>query len=374
MQRRDFIKLVTAGSALFAISPRLQAAQVEEAEVPWDSYRLTYQVDLPESGKKARLWLPMPDRVDTGHQLVHGDVWSGNATKAAFQTLPGASVPLFYAEWSGRAKTAGARSVTVSSIVKTTERRVDLGSYPRSVGALPQEVKKFMQPTLPVASLKLLRESSQAVIGAAQAVTPLEKARAIYDWVVENTRYDPLAKGVGQAAGQGEAAQFLKAGSLAGKSADINALFVSLARAAGIPAREHYGIRVDESKYFQCMGKLGDISRAQHCRAEFYLAGMGWIPVDPADVRKVMLEENLPSTDARVIALREKLFGAWEMNWVAFNQAREIKLAADSAVGRLPFFLYPHAEIDKQVQDSFDPARFSYQITSAELVGTGAKF
>ena len=35
----------------------------------------------------------------------------------------------------------------------------------------------------------------------------------------------------------------------------------------------------------------GDVTRAQHCRAEFYAASHGWVPVDPADVRKVMLEE-----------------------------------------------------------------------------------
>ncbi len=33
------------------------------------------------------------------------------------------------------------------------------------------------------------------------------------------------------------------------------------------------------------------IATAQHCRAEVYVNGYGWAPADPADVRKVMLEE-----------------------------------------------------------------------------------
>ena len=39
--------------------------------------------------------------------------------------------------------------------------------------------------------------------------------------------------------------------------------------------------------------------KAQHCRAEFYTASHGWVPVDPADVRKVMLEEpgGIPLSD-----------------------------------------------------------------------------
>ncbi len=34
------------------------------------------------------------------------------------------------------------------------------------------------------------------------------------------------------------------------------------------------------------------ITKAQHCRAEIYLDGIGWVATDPADVRKVMLEEE----------------------------------------------------------------------------------
>ena len=33
------------------------------------------------------------------------------------------------------------------------------------------------------------------------------------------------------------------------------------------------------------------VSGAQHCRARVYLQDYGWVPVDPADVRKVVLEE-----------------------------------------------------------------------------------
>ncbi len=34
-----------------------------------------------------------------------------------------------------------------------------------------------------------------------------------------------------------------------------------------------------------------NITKSQHCRAEVYIDRYGWIPVDPADVRKVVLEE-----------------------------------------------------------------------------------
>ena len=86
---------------------------------------------------------------------------------------------------------------------------------------------------------------------------------------------------------------------------------------------------------FKSLGKSGDISKAQHCRAEVFLSGYGWVPVDPADVRKVVLEEKaggIALTDPQAQKARGKLFGAWEMNWLAYNYAHDLKLP--SSTGR----------------------------------------
>ena len=85
----------------------------------------------------------------------------------------------------------------------------------------------------------------------------------------------------------------LESKDLGWKCADLNALAVGLARAAGLPARDAYGIRIAESElgYPAPRRLAGNIAKAQHCRAEVYIGGFGWLPVDPADVRKVVLEE-----------------------------------------------------------------------------------
>src|SRR4029077_4962866 len=139
-----------------------------------------------------------------------------------------------------------------------------------------------------------------------------------------NTFRDPKVRGCGV----GDIRAMLETGNLGGKCADLNALFVGLARAAGIPARDVYGVRVAESAEFKCLGKSGDITKAQHCRAEFYTASLGWVPVDPADVRKVVLEERggIPLDDPTTKKARAKLFGQWEMNWLAYNYAHDVKL------------------------------------------------
>jgi hypothetical protein len=116
MKRRDFIKIAGVSAALFPVAPSVFAEQAIIRRP--HSYRLTYKVDLPSEGKKARLWLPLPDTDDTPHQFTQGSVWKGNADIAKFENIPGTSSPMFYAEWRG----TGPRNVTVSSVVKTTDR------------------------------------------------------------------------------------------------------------------------------------------------------------------------------------------------------------------------------------------------------------
>jgi transglutaminase-like putative cysteine protease len=161
----------------------------------------------------------------------------------------------------------------------------------------------------------------------------------------------------------------LETKNLGGKCADLNALFVGFARSVGIPARDVYGVRVADSASFKCLGKSGDITKAQHCRAEFYLTGRGWVPVDPADVRKVVLEERpggLPLDDPQVQRARAKLFGAWEMNWMAYNYAHDVKLPG-SPGAPVPFLMYPQAETGDTRRDSLDPDQFRYTIKSREI-------
>jgi transglutaminase-like putative cysteine protease len=160
----------------------------------------------------------------------------------------------------------------------------------------------------------------------------------------------------------------LKTGYLGGKCADINSLMVALCRASGLPARDVYGIRLGPSEHQAVLGaKSSDVTHAQHCRAEVWLDGEGWLPVDPADVRKVVLEAKLPVDSPQVRAERERLFGNWEMNWAGYNSATDISLPGAPSPPHEHFLMYPSAITVSGEIDQLDPDTFRYRLTSTPV-------
>ncbi len=100
-----------------------------------------------------------------------------------------------------------------------------------------------------------------------------------------------------------------------------------------------------------------------------FIGELGWVPVDPADVRKVVLEETpggLAMSSEKVQRARTRLFGSWEMNWIAYNYAQDVRLPGSSGPP-LHFFMYPQAETEEGRLDCLDPESFRYEITSREV-------
>jgi len=85
-------------------------------------------------------------------------------------------------------------------------------------------------------------------------------------------------------------------------------------------------------------------------------------------VRKVALEEppgNLELDHELVKRARARLFGSWEMNWIAYNFAHDVSLPG-SGLGPVVFFMYPQGETNGRRLDCLDPDGFRYEITAHE--------
>ena len=72
--------------------------------------------------------------------------------------------------------------------------------------------------------------------------------------------------------------------------------------------------------------------------------------------------------DPKVEAARQTLFGAWETNWLAYNDAHDVVLPGSEGP-MLPFLMYPQAETAAGRLDPLDADTFSYAITVKEVAG-----
>jgi transglutaminase-like putative cysteine protease len=257
---------------------------------------------------------------------------------------------------------AATRTLTLTTRIETAHHHVTLEPHAASSESAAT-LARYLAPTMLIPTDGIVRATALEIVKGHS--TPLAKARAIYEWIVDNTFRDPVVKGCGL----GDIRWMLESRSFGGKCADLNALFVGLCRSVGLPARDLYGLRLGASRSFKSLGKNGDITASQHCRAEVYVAGIGWIPVDPADVRKVALEEEpgAPMTSAPIRRARAAMFGAWEMNWMAFNDAHDVALPGSHGKP-LPFLMYPQAETAGVRRDSLDAPAFRYSIYSREVI------
>ena len=344
MHRRTFFKSIAAAGVAASLPGRVDAAPAG-----WRQFEITYRIALKSDKTPARLWVPVPQDALDYQRVTH---LSWRSPVAAFVLWEEASrAPIVSAAWL---EPTAPREIEIIARVATRDRS---GFYP---DISREERAEYLRPTAssPTDGVVLARASE--IVGA--RTEPLDKARAIYDWVVDNTFRRVETRGCGL----GNITFMLETGDMGGKCADINSLYVGLARAAGLPARDFFGIRTADSKVSKSLGKSGDITKGQHCRAEVFIDGKGWLPVDPADIRKVVLEEHVPVDSDKAKALREHLFGNWEMNWVGFNYARDIMLP-EQQTAPIGFLMYPYAETPAGAEDWLDPASFAYTITAKEI-------
>lgn len=337
--------------------PRSVISLPDEPAARWRTYDITSTVMLKKAQGKTRIWLPLAQYKDTPWQRSLGHSWQGNFENAGIYRDPVAEMEVFYADWSAE---VGAPQLQIVSQVATQDRHFDI-TRRGAVAERNEVLRRCLHPTALVPTDGLVRQTAERAIGRIK--DPVAQGKAIYDWVVDNTVRDPRSPGC---CGLGDVAAMLESGHLAGKSADIALLFVGLCRAIGIPARPVFGMRVDYSRLFGGLGMTGNLRQAQHCRAEFYTPGYGWIPVDPSDVRKSILDEGLSSADSKLVVLKKLLFGFWEMNWIGFNAAQDVNLRG--TLGKaMPFLTVPQIESAEGRFDSLDSERFTYNVSASRV-------
>jgi len=298
-----------------------------------------------QSGEEMRLWIPYP--ISDGEQFI-GDIQvRGDYTSTGVYTDREHGNPILFAFWD---KDARSRKLTFSFSAERME--VIRRDFPAKEARWdPADYKTYLAPTRLGPTDGKVKELAYEITRGKKTV--LDKANAIYEWTCKNMYRDPNTRGCGR----GDVCSLLE--KPGGKCTDISSVFVALTRASEVPAREIFGIRLGKKPE-------EDITGYQHCWAEFYLPGYGWAPVDPADVRKAMLVENLKLEDPKTAEYKAYFLGGIDAYRIKLSVGRDITLNPPQAGEPLNTFGYPFAQEGGRTIDWLDPASFRYRIVFRE--------
>jgi len=212
----------------------------------------------------------------------------------------------------------GPFNITVTFHALRLEHRVALtaAAGPETKPAISP--MRFLQPDqlVPINGV-IAQLSAEQTAGVNE---PLAKARKIYDYVVTTMHYDHEGTGWGR----GDALWACDAKH--GNCTDFHSVFIGMARAAGIPARFEIGFSLPANSHDGTIG-------GYHCWSQFFIDGIGWIPVDASEASK-----NKDKQDY--------FFGATDQNRIMFSLGRDIHLKPAQKGDALNYFVYPYAELD----------------------------
>ncbi len=283
------------------------------------SFWLTYEVHLeaiPADAKTLKVWIPLATSDE--HQKIRGRIIQAPVryqvtrdreygNDILFLTLQQPLPPALDLSIQYEADIQGER-------VQWTQAAVPASSN------LGRGMTLYLKSSRYMVVNDEVRALAQSI--TAGAVTPLEKAQRIYRYVIERMRYEKETPGWGK----GDTLRACAVG--AGNCTDFHSLFISLARASGIPARFQIGLPVPEKPQGEIPG--------YHCWAQFYVPGVGWVPVDASEAWKNRQKQDY-------------FFGTYDPNRLALSQGRDIQLVPRPRSGPLNIFFFPHAEVDGKV-------------------------
>ncbi len=229
IERRDFLKASVAISML-SVVPRSSRAEVTFAPQPgtWRRFQLSTRIEIKEPEGASQAWVPVPSLTETAWFRSEPSEWSTNADAVAVVQDGKYGAQILHARWDGGERVP---TLEVVSTVTTQDRAIDFDK-PGGVTALSDtERALYTEGTALIPVDGLVKQTSDQIVAGLES--DYDKARAIYEWVVDNTFRDGKVRGCGR----GDIAAMLSLNNLSGKCADLNALYVGLARAAGLPAR-----------------------------------------------------------------------------------------------------------------------------------------
>jgi transglutaminase-like putative cysteine protease len=269
-----------------------------------DNFKFTYEITLPEIPGPARIWVPVAQSdpfqgveileisAPAEHKLIRDGACDN--TIMFLDLLPEHS----------NSKIRLSYQVDRMEKAPYADQDADPARYLQASSFLPVGGR--------------FTDIALGAIAERRADTPLTKARALYDYIIDNMRY--AKQGV---YGTGDANYACDVRS--GNCTEFHSFFISLARSAGIPARFAVGASIPSER------NEGGVD-GYHCWAEFYADGKWW-PVDISEANKYT-------------PLATYYFGHHSANRIELSKGRDLRPDPQPQSGPINFHAFPVLEIE----------------------------
>ena len=328
------MRAVAPMTALACLAAGLAAAEEKTTAPPRTrAFEFTYAAvvrDVPAGAAAADVWLPLPpsDEDQTVTDLrIDGPVESVRTEEKTF----GNRIAYFHVAGPGKSPALEFR------ISFQTVRKEVLAPPEQTPASAPTDAERadrardLQSERLCVVNDRI-RDLAREITAGREGAGP--RGRAIYDYVQTHMRYDKTGTG------WGNGDTVFACAEQRGNCTDFHALFISLARAAEIPALFEMGFPLPTDR------TEGPVA-GYHCWTRFYQPGRGWIPVDASEGWKQ------PSK-------RDYFFGALDENRVRLTRGRDLVLEPAQKGPPLNYFIYPYVEVDGKAHAAVD-RRFSFR-------------
>ena len=331
------VRVLSSLLLLFLFAYKLAAETTpnpQKFSPPARTFRFNYNFtvkDIPPGTKQVRVWVPVPQTDQ--HQTVR--VLSAKApAKTRMTQEPEYGNRMMYAEIDH--PTSAKAEFTLE--YKVTRREYARGDYAQLERAdqkptvVPASMTRLVAPDTLIPTDGKIKTLALEVTGSQTGT--VAKAKAAYDYLFTNMRYDKTGTGWGR----GDALWACDAKR--GNCTDFHSPFIGMLRADAIPARFDIGFPLPENK------DKGDIA-GYHCWAEFYARKTGWIPVDISEAWKAKEKQDY-------------FFGSVDANRVQLSTGRDVTLSPKQDGPALNYFVYPYVEVDGKPYDKLDK-QFSFE-------------
>jgi transglutaminase-like putative cysteine protease len=266
---------------------------------------------VPEGTGKLRVWMPVPQ--DSTVQSIR-DLAFSQTPRLTSEPKYGNKIAYWEID-----KPQPSVELTMKFVCQHQEVVVDLARLGTDGEDAAARFVSFKKPDKLVVVDDEIRKLSGEITTGKEST--LEKARAIYDYVLGKMTYDKNHAGWGL----GSTRHACDVGK--GNCTDFHALFNSLCRGQGIASGFEIGLYLPYEK-----GKVEPLG-GYHCWAFFRVPGKTWVPVDCSEAD-------------RFTERREFFFGGHTSNRVTLSTGRDIALEPRQSGEPLNYFLNPYAEAD----------------------------